>query len=47
VLADHAAAAQRRKPDIAGLTRARMALTALDRLLVELDPAAIRRCTAK
>src|SRR5262249_16760476 len=42
VFANHAATAQGCEPDMARLTRARMALAALDRLLVELDATAIR-----
>src|ERR1700687_4637372 len=47
VLADHAAAAQGRKADIARLARAGVAVAAFYRMLVELDAAAFRRRAGK
>ena len=47
VFADHAAAAQIRKTDIAGMARAGIAVAAAHRILVEIDAAAFRRRAAK
>ena len=47
VLADHRAAAQRREADVAALARAGMAVADADRVLGEVDAAALRRGAAE